>query len=109
MEPAAARGTLCKHCGEEFGSKGTYQTHYRRVHQREARIQSKDAGDVTISRSEEEKFECICGNGYRVVQSLIRHQKNCQRWKSAQEEMERVEGRNLDEKGLICRRRSWRF
>ena len=81
MDHPQAKETTCKHCDEVFPSKGKYQSHYRRVHQNEVKINNYNQKKTSVHRSEEEKFVCICNKGYDIWQSLHRHQRTCQQWK----------------------------
>jgi len=40
--------------------------------------------EIFIHRSDNEKFDCICGKSYPTGQSLYRHQNSCQQWKDHQ-------------------------
>ena len=84
MDDLQIKETICKHCGEVFPSKGRYQAHYRRVHQNEIRIRHSEQGQIFIHRSDNQKFDCICGKSYYIRQSLYRHQKSCQQWNDYQ-------------------------
>ena len=84
MDHPQAKETICKHCNEVFPSKGRYQAHYRRVHQNEIRMRHSEQEQIFIHRSNNQKFDCICGKGYPTSQSLYRHQKSCQQWKDSQ-------------------------
>jgi hypothetical protein len=88
MDLLQVKETICNHCDEVFPSKGKYQYHFRRVHQNEVRIHGHDQEGITIPRSEDEKFVCICNKGYHVRQSLRRHQKKCQEWKDHEANLE---------------------
>jgi hypothetical protein len=88
MEHSQGKETRCKHCGEVFPTKGTYQVHYRRLHQNTTEPRVAEASETTKLRSENDKFECICGNSYNIYQSIYRHQKTCQLWKAHQIEQE---------------------
>jgi len=76
MEQRPLKQTTCAHCGEVFESKGKYQVHYRNNHQAQVKKQ-----DNIISRSDDNKFSCICGKSYQVYQGLTTHQKSCKTWK----------------------------
>ena len=91
MDQQPARETTCKHCGEVFLSKGTYQVHFRRNHQNDIKTQASNTVETTTSRSETQKFECICGKSYEIYQSIYRHQKSCQQWKAYQTNQEPLE------------------
>ena len=84
MDNLQAKEITCKHCHEVFPSKGKYDYHFRRIHQKEVTIHSQNQEEFSIARSDNEKFLCICGKGYHVRQSLRRHQKRCQQWKDHQ-------------------------
>ena len=81
MDHLQAKEITCKHCHEVFPSKGKYDYHFRRIHQKEVTIHSQNQEEISIPRLENEKFACICNKGYHVRQSLRRHQKKCQQWK----------------------------
>ena len=84
MDDPQTKETICKHCGEVFPSKERYQVHYRRVHQNEIRMRHSEQEQISMHLSDTEKFDCICGKGYNIGQSLYRHQKSCQQWKDYQ-------------------------
>ena len=84
MDHPQVQETTCSHCNEVFPSKGKYQYHFQRVHQDEFQIHHSNQEEISILRSENEKFLCICSKGYYVRQSLRRHQKRCQQWKDHQ-------------------------
>jgi len=88
MDHQQIKETTCKHCNEVFLSKGKYQSHYRRVHQKEIMTPHSNQEQTMTHRSEEEKFVCICNKGYYVQQSLRRHQKKCQEWKDHEASVE---------------------
>ena len=102
MEHPRAKETSCKHCGEVFPTKDTYQVHFRRNHQNNIVPQASSAVETTKSRSENDKFECICGNSYNIYQSIRRHQKTCQLWKIHQAEQEPLLTSETIEEGTIC-------
>jgi len=88
MDHLQDKETTCKHCNEVFPSKGKYQYHFQRVHQREVTIHHSDQEGTSIGRSENAKFVCICDKGYHVGQSLHRHQKSCRQWKDHQSSLD---------------------
>src|SRR2546423_9250188 len=91
MAQPQAKETICKHCGELFPSKGTYQVHFRRNHQNDIKAQTLSTVETTTLRSETQKFECICGESYEIYQSISRHQNSCQQWKTYQTDQEGLE------------------
>ena len=98
MDRRPAKETTCKHCGEVFPSKGSYQVHFRRYHQNNIKTQNINEFETTKLRSEMEKFECVCGKSYEIYQSIRRHQKSCQQWKVHQHDRQH----SLDpEEGII--------
>ena len=64
MDHPQAKETACKHCNQVFPSKGKYQYHFQRVHQNEAKLHHSNQEQISMYRSEDEKFVCICGKGY---------------------------------------------
>ena len=88
MAQLQAKKTTCKHCGEVFLSKGTYQVHFRRNHQ-----------DNIKKHSESRRFECVCGKSYEIYQSIQRHQKSCHEWKIHQEN--ESSGSDVEEEGIV--------
>jgi hypothetical protein len=88
MDPNQGKEIACKRCHEVFPSKGKYDYHFRRIHQNEIKIHHSNQEESSISRSEDEKFVCICNKGYHVQQSLRRHQKKCQEWKDHEASLE---------------------
>ena len=81
MDNLQAKEITCKHCHEVFPSKGKYDYHFRRIHQKEVTIHSQNQEEISIPRLENEKFLCICNKSYHSGQSLRRHQRICQLWK----------------------------
>ena len=84
MDHPQVKETICKYCDEAFPSKGRYQAHYHRVHQNEIRMRHSEQEQISIYRSDNQKFDCICGKSYTTGQSFYRHQKSCQQWKDSQ-------------------------
>jgi len=66
-------GRICIHCGAAFNTKGKYDAHYRREHQKKVRTSEAN----TVVRAENNRFKCMCGKEYDVYQSLVRHQRTC--------------------------------
>jgi len=81
MNQAEQREIACKHCGEVFASRGKYEHHYRCHHQNDIKVRSQTQQETTVTRSEDEKFICVCGKEYLVHSSLRRHQNSCNTWK----------------------------
>ena len=73
MNQNQVNSIICIHCNEIFTLKWQYQNHYKKKHQNEVKIDN----EMTVSRSENGKFICICGKGFELGKSLIRHYKNC--------------------------------
>jgi hypothetical protein len=82
MDHSQTKETICNHCSAVFPSKGKYQYHFQRVHQNEVKITHSNEEEMAVHRSEDGKFSCICDKGYHSGQSLYRHQKGCQQWKT---------------------------
>ena len=81
MDPPQAKEVTCKHCHEIFPSKGKYDYHFRRIHQNKVKIHGHGQEEISIQRSNNQKFVCICKKDYHIWQALLRHQKSCQQWK----------------------------
>jgi len=81
MDQHQVKETKCNHCNEMFASKGKYDYHFRRVHQNDVKLNRFDQETISVRRSTNEKFVCICDKGYQVRESFLRHQKSCQQWK----------------------------
>ena len=77
----------CFHCDETFLSKGKYQSHYKQKHQNEVRINE----GMTVFRSENGKFICICKKEFELGKSLKRHYGNC--IKVHEKELENEQGK----------------
>ncbi len=77
----------CSHCDESFLSKGKYQSHYIQKHQNEIRINER----MTVFRSENGKFICICGKDFKLGKSLKQHHENC--IKVHEKELENEQGK----------------
>jgi len=74
MEAEIERANIiCKHCGVAFDTRGKYDAHYRREHQKKVRTSEAN----TVVRAENDRFKCVCGKEYDVYQSLVRHQRTC--------------------------------
>jgi len=73
MNQIQVNSITCTHCDETFTLKWQYQNHYKKKHQNEVRINER----MTISRSENGKFICICGKDFELGKSLKRHYENC--------------------------------
>ena len=102
MERPQAKETTCKHCGEVFPSKGSYQVHFRQNHQYNVKIRNGNESESTKLRSESQKFECICGRSYEIYQSIQRHQKGCQEWKVHQDNVQHPLDSEMIEEGINC-------
>ena len=79
--PKVISAVTCKHCGEEFESKGKYQVHYRNNHQEEVKSNDIQPGESSFKRDGRGKFSCPCGKSYLVWQNLDRHSKECIEWR----------------------------
>ena len=86
MEQIQRNQTKCNYCGQIFSSKGKYQVHYNHIHKIEVKINDK----ISIQRSEDGKFLCICGKGFQVTKSLLQHQKSCQAFQNELENQELI-------------------
>ena len=84
MDHSTAQRITCSHCGEEFGSKGKYDYHYRKAHQLQNKRDDPDNTKGQSLRGEDGKFHCACGKKYMLYDSLWRHHKNCGQWKDQQ-------------------------
>jgi len=74
MEAEIERANIiCKHCGVAFDTRGKYDAHYRREHQKKVRTSEAN----TVVRAENDRFKCMCGKEYDIYQSLVRHQRTC--------------------------------
>ena len=61
------------HCNESFLLREKYESHYLQKHQNQIKIDD----EMTVSRSENGKFICICGKEFELGKSLKRHHGNC--------------------------------
>ena len=77
----------CSHCNESFLSKGKYENHYNKKHQNQIQLDER----MTVSRTENGKFICICEKEFEIGQSLKRHYGNC--IKVHEKEMENQQGK----------------
>jgi len=73
MNQIQVNSITCFHCDETFLSKGKYQSHYKQKHQNEVRINE----GMTVFRSENGKFICICKKKFELGKSLKCHYGNC--------------------------------
>ena len=73
MNQTQVNSITCSYCNETFALKWQYQNHYKKKHQNEVKVNE----NTVISRSDDEKFICICGKSFELGKSLIRHYKNC--------------------------------
>ena len=73
MNQNQVNSITCSYCDESFLSKGKYQSHYAQKHQNEIRIDER----MTVLRSENGKFICICGKEFELGKSLKRHYETC--------------------------------
>jgi len=73
MNQNQVNSITCSYCDESFLSKGKYQSHYAQKHQNEIRIDEK----MTVLRSENGKFICICEKEFELGKSLKRHYETC--------------------------------
>jgi hypothetical protein len=81
MDTTLDQRITCCHCGEVFGSKGKYGYHYSKIHQNKVKNRYSEDGELFTTRSEREKFGCVCEKEYLTYGSLCRHQKGCGVWK----------------------------
>ena len=84
--PTPATTVTCKHCGDEFESKGKYQTHYRQQHQTSLRSGVQGTREGPVERDIQGRFICACSKGYTHYQSLQRHMKDCREGRDQMEE-----------------------
>ena len=68
----------CRHCGDNFDSRGKYNAHYRSIHQSQVRLDSDDDDKGLLQRSGTGKFVCDCGKEFQSGQSLKRHKTICE-------------------------------
>ena len=73
MNQNQVNSITCSYCDESFLSKGKYQSHYAQKHQNEIRIDER----MTVLRSENGKFICICEKEFELGKSLKRHYETC--------------------------------
>ena len=66
----------CKHCGDEFDTKGKYDSHYKSKHQKKIKLDNWREDQNHVERSEDGKFTCICGKKFLRGDALIYHQKS---------------------------------
>ena len=66
---------ICRHCGNQFNTKGKYDTHYKSKHQRKVRFNYRNNEKDHIERTEDGKFTCVCGKQFVKGVTLIYHQK----------------------------------
>jgi len=70
----------CKHCGDEFDTKGKYDAHYKSKHQKKIKSNDWKGDENHVERSMDGKFTCICGKKFVKGQTLIIHRKKCEIW-----------------------------
>ena len=66
---------VCKHCGDRFDTRGKYDAHYKRKHQKTVKLGDWKDDEGHIERSMDGKFTCICGKKFVKGETLILHQK----------------------------------
>jgi hypothetical protein len=71
----------CKHCEEEFPTRGKLNHHFRKEHQQEVGINENGMEITRKTRCIDDNFGCICGKSYNLFDSLVRHQKTCRQWR----------------------------
>ena len=64
----------CKHCNRSFATRGKYDTHYRKEHRTNVKINEI----TTIDRSANGTFDCICGKMFQNAASFTKHVKQCE-------------------------------
>ncbi len=87
MNQNQVNSIICIHCNEIFTLKWQYQNHYKKKHQNEVKIDN----EMTVSRSENGKFICICEKTFELGKSLKRHYGNC--IKAHKKELENEQGK----------------
>ena len=64
---------ICSHYNESFLSKGKYENHYNKKHQNQIQFDKK----ITVSRTENGKFICLCEKDFEFENFLKCHYQNC--------------------------------
>src|SRR5579862_4614836 len=73
MNQNQVNSVTCSHCNESFLSKGKYENHYNKKHQNQIQLDER----MTVSRTENGKFICLCEKNFEFGKSLKRHYENC--------------------------------
>ena len=73
MNQNQVNSITCSHCNEFFLLRGKYESHYLQKYQNDVRIHET----MTVSRSENGKFSCICEKEFELGKSLKQHHGNC--------------------------------
>ena len=87
MNQNQVNSITCSHCDESFPSRGKYENHYNKKHQNQIQLDER----MTVSRTENGKFICLCGKEFEFGKSLKRHYGNC--IKVHEKELENEQGK----------------